>query len=93
MESITLLVPFVVNALILAYKGLLGMNWSGNPGHTTVLRLAAVGLSLVGVFATAWYSGNPIDVNQVSDLVKVFFETLVVFLAAHGGYSLAFAKK
>ena len=92
MEGLTLLVPFIVNAIVMGYKWVAGLNLVGNPSYKGILRLAAILLSLLGVVATSWLNGEPVDVDSITSLVKAFLETVVVFLAAHGSYSLVTKK-
>ena len=93
MESSILAVPFIVNGLMSLFKWAGGLKQAGNPGMTGKLRFAAILLSLLGVFVSAWISGNAVDINTVTDLVKAGVETVVIFLAAHGGYDLVASRR
>lgn len=87
MELITLAVPFVTTLVMSFIKLLAGMNIVGNPGRThPMLRATLIVFSALGVVATAWLTGNAVDPNNISELVKALIETLVTAYLSHSVY-------
>ncbi len=82
------LTPFALNALMTFVK------WAGADAMSKPWKrfLLAV-FALAGVFAANVMNGTPIDVNQVSALWTMAVEAFIAFIAAHGSYTLFFAKK
>lgn len=85
---IVLATPFVLNALMTAFKWGGMKSWT-TPGKRTVLAV----LAIIGAFAGNYLNGAPVDVDSVSALATTAVEAFLAFIAAHGTYSLLFQKK
>jgi hypothetical protein len=93
MDSLLLLVPFITSAIMFGVKALAGLYLVGN-GETEKpwLRAILIGVSLLGVVATNFLNGTPVDPQQVSSLVTAFIQTGVLAYFAHAFYNSAFKQ-
>lgn len=83
MQIIAMIFPmvFTTNLLMTIVKYL-----AGAAATTTWLRVALLVISIGGAFSISAITGNPIDVNQISDWGKLLVEALTIAITAHGSY-------
>lgn len=83
LPAILSLVPLVItnNIVMSGIKWLAVESLSNN-----FLRVILAVLSLIGIVATAAYSGTPVDFNQISDDIRLLIETIVLAVASHFSY-------
>ena len=85
MEIIATIVPLILtNNIILS-----GVKWLNVRSMTKWwFRGLLAALSLVGVVATGALTGNPVDPNQVSDLVVLVSTTFLTGVGSHFSYKV-----
>ena len=93
MDLLLLLVPFITSAIMFGVKAVAGYALVDNgPAAKPWLRAVLIGLSLLGVIATNFLNGTPVDATQVSSLVSAFIQTGVLTYFAHAFYNSAFKR-
>ena len=90
--EITLAIPFVVSGIMFIIKWLAGLQLVSN-GATAHpwLRAILIVVTFLGVVASSFLNGTPVDPNQVTSLVSLFVNTGVLAYFAHAFYKTAFA--
>lgn len=86
MDYVAFLVPPVVTGLMFVFKKIAGYNWFVNGAQARPwLRTLLIVLSLVGMLSTSLVTGNEIDVDSITALVKLGVMTV---LSAYGSHWL-----
>lgn len=83
--ELLLLLPFANNLVLSGVKFLADSGLDAS-NRNWVLRGALILFSLAGVIATSFLNGAPVDANQVTELVKMLLETILVAFASHWSY-------
>jgi hypothetical protein len=84
MDFIVLAVPAVVTAIMFGVKQLAGLAMFANGASAhPFLRFALVLFSLLGIVSTSLVTGNGIDADSVTALVRIALETTVSAAASH----------
>lgn len=85
MESLLIaLSPFVVSLITHLAKGLPTINSLSDGYHKAALRMIAGAFSFAGIVATAWLSGQEVDVMSV----QTFANALLAFIGSQGVFFL-----
>jgi hypothetical protein len=87
MDFIVLAVPATVTAIMFGVKRLAGLAMFANGASAhPFLRFALILFSLLGIVSTSLITGNGIDPDSVTVLVRIALETLVSAAASHWIY-------
>jgi hypothetical protein len=88
MDFIVLAVPAVVTAIMFGVKKLAGLAAFANGASAhPFLRFTLVLFSLLGIVSTSLVTGNGIDPDSLTALVRIAFETTVSAAASHWIYT------
>ncbi len=74
--------PFLLNLVMALSKW--SMGFMTTPGKRFLLALFA----LMGVIISNALTGNPIQIDSITNLTQILLESFAAFLAAHGSYTL-----
>lgn len=87
MELIVFAVPPIVTVVMFTAKKLAGLAMFANGASARpFLRFALVLFSLLGIVSTSLITGNSIDADSVSSLVRVALETGISAFGSHWIY-------
>lgn len=75
--------PFILN-IVMGLSNLIGAKVMTTPGKRSLLAL----FSLIGVVSTNALTGNPIQLDSLSNITQILMESFAAFIAAHGSYHL-----
>jgi len=76
--------PFILNVAMSFSKWMMGKNTMTTPGKRFLLALFA----LAGVVISNDITGGPIQIDSITNLLQILFESFAAFIAAHGSYHL-----
>lgn len=78
--------PFIINGAMEFTK------WLTSVSSTAGKRFLLAILAILGAIAYSALNGTPLDVDSLTSLGRLAFESALAFMAAHGSYSLLTRK-